>query len=241
MERRDHWYGKRLAFALLISVLAHAVLASMSEGRPNIRDGFFAAYPSAVGTRLDNLPSITMHCGACHYRFTGGGPRNPYGATVEAALGSFPNTDDGRRQAVLSVQNQDQDTDLYTSVTEITNLTYTNTPTFPGLNSTNVSQVTNVNDILAYLTPTTGGDLTPPTVTVSAPNGGESWSGGQQRSITWSATDNVAVSSVDIFYRDAESLPWTPLAMGVANTGTFTWFVHNTPSAAARVRVLARD
>lgn len=244
MTRRDGWYGKRFAFALFISVLAHAMLASVSEGRQNIRDGFFAAYPSAVGTRLDNLPSITGHCGVCHYKFTGGGTRNPFGATVETALGNFPNTDEGRRQAVLSVQNMDQDTDGFTSVTEITNTaSYTNTPTFPGLNGTNVSQVSNVNvnDILAYLTPTTGSDLTPPTVTVLAPNGGESWAGGLQQSVTWNATDNVAVTSVDIFYQDAESQPWTPIAMGVANTGTFTWFVHNTPSAAARVRVRARD
>jgi FlgD Ig-like domain len=244
MTRRDGRYGTRIAFALLISLLAHAMLASVSEGRPNIRAGFFAAYPSAVGSRLDNLPSITTHCGACHYKFTGAGPRNPFGVTVETALGNFPNTDAGRRDAVLSVQNQDQDTDGFTSVTEITNLAnYSNTPTFPGLNATNVSQVSDVdvNDILAYLTPTTATDLTPPVVSVTAPNGAESWTGGQQQSITWTATDNVAVTSVDLFYRDAESEPWTPIAMNVANTGSFTWFVHNTPSAAARVRVAARD
>jgi hypothetical protein len=213
-------------------------------GRPNIRASFFGLYPGAVGSRLDNLASITGHCGVCHFQFTGGGPRNPYGAAVEAALPGFPNTDAGRQQAIQSIQNSDSDSDGYTNLVEITDLIqYTNTPTFPGLTPSNVSQVSDVdvNDILNYLVPATGGDMVPPSVTVSAPNGGESWTGGQSRMITWTATDNVGVTRVDLFYRDAESLPWTQIAQNVPNTGTFTWFVHNTPSAAARVRVTARD
>ncbi len=213
-------------------------------GRPNIRASFFGLYPGAVGSRLDNLPSISGHCGVCHFQFTGGGPRNPYGAAIEAALPGFPNTDAGRQQAIQSIQGSDSDSDGYTNLAEITDLIqYTNTPTFPGLTPSNVSQVSgvDVNDILNYLVPATGGDMVPPSVSVSAPNGGESWTGGQSRMITWTATDDVAVTRVDLFYRDAESLPWTQIAQSVPNTGTFTWFVHNTPSAAARVRVTARD
>jgi hypothetical protein len=85
------------------------------------------------------------------------------------------------------------------------------------------------------------GDFQAPLVTVLSPNGGESWVGGTLHSITWSASDNVGVTSVDVFYQDGASRPWTKLAQGLANSGSFSWFVHDTPTPGARVRVTARD
>ena len=156
------------AAAIVSAGLLLLCLAPPAAARPAIRASFFRAYPSAVGTRLDNLPSIAGHCGVCHYKFTGGGTRNPFGAAVEAAIPRYPNTDAGRQQAILSVLGIDQDDDAFASVTEITSMSFGNTPTFPGLNTANVSQVTgvNVNDILDYLTPSTGIDAPPPTGTV---------------------------------------------------------------------------
>lgn len=244
--KRSLTHHPYLLLLMLLAALAFLLLMlpRPAHGRPAIRTAFFAVYPSAVGTRLDNLASISGHCGVCHYRFTGGGTRNPYGAAVETALPGQPNTDAGRQAAIRSVENIDQDSDGVISKTEILDRTvYTNTPTFSGLNSTNVSQVTNVNvnDILNYLVPVLGGDTVPPTVEVTTPNGGQSWTGGSAQTIAWTATDNVAVTNVDVFYKDGAAAPWTPLAKSAANTGSFTWFVHNTPTAAARVRVLARD
>ena len=233
------WAGGAAAAALSLSLLA-----APASGRPTIRASFFSVYPGAVGSRLDNLPSISGHCGVCHFRFTGGGERNPYGATVESELPFFPNTDAGRQQAILAVQNLDPEMDGFTALTEITDLaTYVNTPTFPGLTTTNVASVSNVdvNDILAYLVPSTAGDTTPPTVTVTAPNGGESWTAGLASTVTWTAADNVGVTNVDLYFRDAETEPWAPLAKSIPNTGSFTWFVPNMPTPAARVRVVARD
>jgi hypothetical protein len=217
---------------------------SSAEGKQQIREAFFEVYPSAVGSRLDDLSSIQDHCGVCHFRFTGGGTRNPYGRAVEAALGNFPNTDQGRRDAVMSVENLDSDGDGYLQLIEITDLVdYANTPTFPGLTPANVDSTSgvNVNDLLAYLVPETGGDTEAPVVTVLTPDGGEAWEGGSQQSVTWSATDNVGVTSVDVFYRDGEGEPWIMIAREIGNGGAFAWFVHNTPSAEARVRVAARD
>ena len=67
--------------ATLVLSLAVA-LVSVAEARAPIRKNFFSAYPTAVGSRLDNLPSHTTHCGVCHYDFNGGGTRNPYGVAV---------------------------------------------------------------------------------------------------------------------------------------------------------------
>lgn len=230
--------------AFLLAVVALLLAPGLAAARPAIRSAFFAAYPSALGSRLDNLPSISGHCGVCHYQFTGAGPRNRYGQWVEAALPSYPNTSDGKRLAILSVQNTDSDADGFANLTEITNLTtYVNTPTFPGLVPANVDSVSAVdkNDLLAYLVPATGSDTAPPTITLTAPNGGESWTGEGSRTVTWSAADNVGVTTVDLYYRDADTSPWEEIGAGLPNTGSFTWFVLNTPATTARVMAVAHD
>lgn len=90
-----------------------------------------------------------------------------------------------------------------------------------------------------------GGNWTPqnqpPTVTVLSPNGGESWVGGSAHAITWNAVDDLGVSAVDVFYRESANVSWTPIAANLPNTGTWTWFVHNTPGTGVRVKVTARD
>src|SRR5262249_40399191 len=85
-------------------------------------------------------------------------------------------------------------------------------------------------------------DTTAPTVTVTAPNGGENWAVGSTHSITWSASDDVGVTSVDILYSTTgASGTFTAIASGVANTGSYSWKVPNTPSSNAFVEVVAHD
>ena len=78
-----------------------------------------------------------------------------------------------------------------------------------------------------------------PVVNVVSPVGGESWTGGSAQVIRWAANAALGISGVDLFYRDGTASPWTPLALGETNSGAFTWFVPNTPTAHARVKVLA--
>ena len=85
------------------------------------------------------------------------------------------------------------------------------------------------------------GVSTAPVVTVTSPNGTEAWTGGTDHAITWTATDDVGVTGVDVYYRDAPASAWTPLSLAQPNTGSFLWSVHNTPTTTARVRVVARD
>ena len=240
------WLHRSLVAAAITGALAFAgLLPSLVRARPTIRTSFFNAYPGAVGSRLDNLPSHATHCGACHFDFNGGGTRNPYGNRIAQVLPNYSNTDAGRQQAIHSIELEDSDADGYNSLTEVTDLAnYSNTPTFPGLTPGNAGQTSNVPvlaEIQPYLVPQTGADTSPPSVTVMSPDGGESWTGGSAHAVTWTATDNVGVAGVDLFYRDAETEPWTMIARGLANGGSFTWFVHNTPAATARVRAVARD
>ena len=84
-------------------------------------------------------------------------------------------------------------------------------------------------------------DTQAPSVTVTAPNGGETWNDGSVHQITWTATDNVGVTSIDITYSINGGTSWLPVATGETNDGTFNWTVPNNPTTQARVRVVAYD
>ena len=88
----------------------------------------------------------------------------------------------------------------------------------------------------------TAGDVTAPAVAVTSPDGGETWRAGSTHSITWTATDAVGVTSVDLAWSTdgGASFP-NALATGIANSGSWSWTVPNTPTGTARVRVRARD
>ena len=80
-----------------------------------------------------------------------------------------------------------------------------------------------------------------PTVAVSFPVGGETLAAGALSNVTWTATDNVAVTTVDLAYSLDNGGGWTSIATGIGNTGAYGWSVPNTPSTQALVRVTARD
>jgi beta-lactamase superfamily II metal-dependent hydrolase len=71
-------------------------------------------------------------------------------------------------------------------------------------------------------------------LTVTAPNGGESWSGGSSRAITWSSSN---ISNVKLEYTLDNGGSWTVIASSVAaSTGSYTWTVPNSATTQARVR-----
>ncbi len=85
-------------------------------------------------------------------------------------------------------------------------------------------------------------DLTPPVATVTSPNGGEQWAAGSTHAITWTASDNIAVTTVDLVYSiDGGSTYSASIATGLANSGTYNWLVPNVPGTATRVLVTAHD
>lgn len=86
-----------------------------------------------------------------------------------------------------------------------------------------------------------GPDTTPPTVTVTAPNGGENWTAGSTHTIAWTATDNVGVTSVDILYSTDGGGSFSAIATGAANTGSYSWTVPGSLTANALVEVIGHD
>src|SRR5262249_38356398 len=60
--------------------------------------------------------------------------------------------------------------------------------------------------------------------------------------LTWTATDNAAVTSVDLdLSRGGAGGPFESLASGIANTGTFDWLVSGPATLSAFLRVTAHD
>ncbi len=94
------------------------------------------------------------------------------------------------------------------------------------------------NGIADYIT---NSDPIAPTVSLTTPDGGETVAAGLPTNIDWSASDNVAVTSVDLDYSIDGGANWNYIDSGVANSGSYSWLVPNTPSATARVRVKAHD
>ena len=87
-----------------------------------------------------------------------------------------------------------------------------------------------------------GGDVTAPTVTLSSPVGGEAWKAGSLHAITWTASDNVGVTAVDLAYStDGGATYPNSIATNLANSGSFSWTVPNVVSSTVRVRATARD
>jgi len=159
-----------LAVLFSVTILFLDGFDQEAQAKQEYRDAFFTVYAGAVGTTIETVPSRTNHCGVCHWRFNGGGERNPYGARLQEVLGVH----DTFEEDILSIQSEDPDSDGYSSRSEIEDLTpYTNTPTFPGLTPANVGNVSRVDvaEIQDHLVP--GSDTIPPDVTVIKPNGGE--------------------------------------------------------------------
>ncbi len=85
-------------------------------------------------------------------------------------------------------------------------------------------------------------DATPPTVAVTSPNGGETWKAGSAHAITWTASDNVGVTAVDLAWSaDGGATYPNTIATGLTNSGAYAWSVPNAPGATVRVRATARD
>ena len=225
-------------------LVALSLMATAGLARPTIRQSFFNVYPGAVGSKLDNVPSLATHCGVCHFAFTGAGAKNPYGNRIGALLGSYSNNDAGRQALMRFIQNEDNDGDGFTTLTEVTNLaSYGNTPTFPGLTAGNVGSVTavTVGDILPYLTPTTAVDTTPPAIAVIAPNGGENIAANTTVTVQYTAADISGVPVVSVFMSDNGGSTWKPIAKDIPNTGSWSWFVPNRPGSGTQIRVAASD
>ncbi len=85
-------------------------------------------------------------------------------------------------------------------------------------------------------------DLVPPTIAVASPNGGEVLLAGGSSNLTWTASDNIGVSAVDLYLsRDGREGTYETVATGLTNTGSYSWAVTSPYTSTAWLRAVAHD
>jgi hypothetical protein len=130
------------------------------------------------------------------------------------------------------IRHDDPDGDGFSTLVEVTDtINCANTPTSPGLTPGNVGSVFNVDvaEIQDDLVPTQGGDTTPPDVTFIAPNGRELLTADTSTMVQWLATDDSGISGVNRYVSLDHAVSFEPVALGLTNTGSCTWFPANPP------------
>ncbi len=87
-------------------------------------------------------------------------------------------------------------------------------------------------------------DTTPPSVKLTAPNGGEIWAGGRPYTVTWTVTDTIGLPSTPITLSATYDggANWAIVAGGLPNTGSYIWTTPGTANTGqALVQVEAAD
>jgi hypothetical protein len=107
--------------------------------------------------------------------------------------------------------------------------------------NSNTSMSRTVFNIVRGATPAS--DSTAPSVTLSYPNGGELWRVGETKTIGWQASDNRAVTRVNLYYSVDGGSTWNILATGLPNLSPYSLVVPAVPSRVtnALVKVEAYD
>jgi beta-lactamase superfamily II metal-dependent hydrolase len=85
-------------------------------------------------------------------------------------------------------------------------------------------------------------DSIAPTVTVLAPNGGETWYSDDIDTIRWTASDDIGVASYSISYTTNNGGSWNTIqARTTGNPMIYPWHVPNIVSTNCKIRVLVWD
>ncbi|MBN1424180.1 hypothetical protein JXA88_06465, partial [Candidatus Fermentibacteria bacterium] len=84
----------------------------------------------------------------------------------------------------------------------------------------------------------------PPTISILQPQEGDIWKG--EQTIRWSATDPDLIwgdtLAVSLYVRGSSVQSWTPVALGLANTGSRLWDTGSVPDGLTyQIRAVARD
>ena len=81
------------------------------------------------------------------------------------------------------------------------------------------------------------GDATGPTLTVTTPNGGESWPVSSSQVIRWTSTGLSTTSRVKIALSRDGGATWSTLVSSTPNDGSQAWTVSGATSTSARIRI----
>jgi len=97
------------------------------------------------------------------------------------------------------------------------------------------------NDTIVYSPRFSVTDNTPPEVDLSTQFSDSSFEIMSTRSISWAASDNVAIQSIDIVYSIDAGDTWISISENEPNDGEYFWLIPNTPSEQCKIKVTATD
>ena len=80
-----------------------------------------------------------------------------------------------------------------------------------------------------------------PDVAVISPDGGETLTGNTSTTVEWIAGDASGIAGINLYVSLDGGTSYKPVALGLANTGSHTWFPANRPTAQALFLVEAID
>ncbi|OQY40118.1 MAG: hypothetical protein B6226_00605 [Candidatus Cloacimonetes bacterium 4572_65] len=93
-----------------------------------------------------------------------------------------------------------------------------------------------------YLSDEFGIDTVDPTISLTAPNGGNTFSAGHDFAITWSADDsNFGLSAVTIELSENNGEAFSMVSATEVNDGHFTWEIPNVATTEGVIKVTATD
>lgn len=78
------------------------------------------------------------------------------------------------------------------------------------------------------------------TITLTAPNGGETLTGGASSTITWSST-GTGISYVNLYSSTDSGSSWSTIATNQTNDGSYTWTVPDSASTTAMIKLEGTD
>lgn len=81
----------------------------------------------------------------------------------------------------------------------------------------------------------------PPTITLSSPNGGEVWRGGNIQNISWTATDVDSDTLTITLEYTTDGVSYLPIAAGETNDGSFSWTVLSIDFSTVKVKATVSD
>jgi len=84
-------------------------------------------------------------------------------------------------------------------------------------------------------------DISPPTVEITSPNGGENWEVFEWYQVTWIADDDVSVIGDSVFYSTNNGTDWTLLCSQTGNPQSYSWQIPNALSNECLIKVVAWD
>ena len=77
-------------------------------------------------------------------------------------------------------------------------------------------------------------NISPPSLAVTSPNGGENWEVGSSHNITWTSS---SVTNVKIEYTTNNGSSWSTVISSTASDGSYGWTIPNTPSTTCKVKI----